>query len=144
MEIDATQVVVALIGLTGAALAVWADRRGRRRQESVQDAANRIAEAKQRAELKLAERKQQFEESEAERASQDRLITRLYAEIDRLEDVNTRQRGARDADRAACDRAREELVGTITQLAGMVRDEVAQEAARFAIDHAARHEQTDH
>lgn len=140
MEIDATQVVVALIGFTSVTLGLVLNRRGQRRQEADQAAANRLAEEKQKADQALAVRKQENEE-------QHRLVQRLYAEIDRLEDVVTRERrdhadrtAARDA---ACDRSREELIGTITQLAGMVRDETAQEAARFAIQHATRHEHDD-
>lgn len=125
LQIDPTQIFVALIGFLGVGLGLVLSLKGQRRQETQQQVANRLAERKQEAD------------------EQDRLVTRLYAEIDRLNAVIDRLRTANDADRDACDRARDELVGTVTLLAGMVRDEAAREAARFAIDQAARHD-TDH
>lgn len=124
--IDQTTIIVALLGLVGTALGVVFKRKGERRQEDSQAAANR-----------LVERDNEFDRLEA-------LNGRLEAENGRLLASNQRLETARSADQERCEASQAGLTSTITMLTEVLRDEVAQEAARIAVERAKRHEATDH
>ena len=124
--IDPTTVIVAVLGLIGTALGVVYKRRGEARQEDSQLAANR-----------LTERDNEFDRLEA-------LNGRLEAENTRLLGVAERAEAARTADQQRCEASQAGLVSTVSMLTEVVRDEVAQEAARIAVERAKRHEATDH
>lgn len=117
--IDLTTIIVAALGLVGTALGVVLKRKGERRQEDAQAAANRLAE-------------------------RDNEFDRLVALNGRLESENTRLHTARASDQQQCAAAQAGLASTVTMLAEVVRDEVAREAARIAVERAKRHEATDH
>lgn len=124
--IDLTTIIVAALGLVGTALGVVLKRKGERRQEDAQAAANR-----------LAERDNEFDRLEALNGRLESENTRLQATVDRVE-------AARTSDQQQCATSQAGLASTVTMLAEVVRDEVAQEAARIAVERAKRHEATDH
>jgi len=124
--IDLTTVIVAVLGLTGTALGVLFKRKGERRQEDSQQAANR-----------LAERDNEFDRLAALNGRLESENTRLQAAVDRTE-------AGRAADHERCAASQAGMASTITMLSQVVRDEVAREAARIAVDRAKRHEATDH
>ena len=132
-DLDWTHVVGAVLTFVGTLVGLWLKRRGERKQEDVQVVAH-----------KLAERKQAFDELTELAERQDRELERQEQVIERLRGQLARERtdraAERDAERASCDRQRDQLVQHLTALAGVVRSEVAQEAARAAIDDAARHD----
>lgn len=124
--IDLTTVIVAVLGLTGTALGVLFKRKGERRQEDSQQAANR-----------LAERDNEFDRLEALNGRLESENTRLQAAVDRIAPE-------RAADHERCATSQAGMASTITMLSQVVRDEVAREAARIAVERAKRHEATDH
>ncbi|WP_169165087.1 hypothetical protein [Cellulomonas taurus] len=124
--IDPTTIIVAVLGLIGTVLGMVYKRRGEARQEDSQAAANR-----------LTARDNEFDRLEA-------LNTRLEAENSRLSVAVDRSEAARRADQERCSTSQAGLITTVTTLTGVVRDEVAKEMARIAVERAKRHETTDH
>lgn len=122
--------ILALVGAAGLVTSYLLSKRGQKKDEKQQDAANR-----------LAERMQAFDEMKELLDRHNSELTRMREENERLE---TKGNDRLERQKSRCRSVIEEMTSTVTALQGVVVSEVAREAAQTTADAAQRHLDRDH